>query len=119
MEQDDGTAGEYEEIGNKISRSFKNSSLSSMTAEFYKNLMSDVASKYNLSNSDDWIGAFTESITIKDDDTWSENHPPIKLDNTNNTGITPKMATVSGKTSTFEFNGDGSHYFVSFSIEKK
>ena len=110
MEQDDGTQLQYKKVGKEILQIAKTTSrFSDIQAETFKKILARVVSTNHLSNSDDWVGAFTvfKGSSVQ----------KTKMNNPNNSGATPDAAVINGYDTTYEFSGDGSHYTVTIRIK--
>lgn len=117
MEQDDGTRGQYDVVGRKILQLAKTPSrFAGIQAETYKNILAGIANSYHLGNSDDWIGSFTHFLKIKPDGAFGSSSS-TKMNNPNNGGVTPDAADMQNNRITYEFTGDGSHYYVNFLVK--
>jgi len=116
MEQDDGTRGQYDAVGRKILQLVKAPSrFSSVQSATFKNILAETAKRYNLSNSDDWIGTFVYFFGIKTDGGLGSSSSS-KMNN-DNSGETPNKGEIQNRKTIYEFRGDGSHYYVSFGVK--
>lgn len=117
MEQDDGRRGQYDAVGQKILQLAKSPSrFSGIQAETFKGILAGIANTNNLRNSDDWIGTFTHFLQIKPGGELGT-RSSTKMNNSTNGGGTPDAAVIQNNRITYEFTGDGTHYYVSFSVK--
>lgn len=123
MEEDDGSGAQYNSAGVKVLRiaNANNGDIfNTITGSIYKGILANIASTNHLSNSDDWIGAFSCRIT-KNNNALSINFK--RIDNSNSKGGQTQVSTAippippdtqlvnaANRAVNFAFTGDGSKY---------